>query len=372
MLVGILVGLAAIVVLTIAACIMYMAVRKHSDAKPKEAKSNVGHLKTVGVHTEDHLNPDVHVSKDKDGKDVSPYGHLSKRFRAVGLFIAATFGVLAVKLFSMQIVHSDKYIKLSSANATTSVKTPAPRGCIFDCKGKALVKNRSSLAVVAEGDVANSRDILSRLSVVLGLPYNIVKSRIQDQSSGAQSQRVVASDVTQKQAAYISEHSSAFDGVSVQNRTVRDYPYGALAAHALGYTGVVSDQELADIPEGRTLEQGDIVGKQGVESFYDNVLAGDHGERVVVSDADGNIVQIKSEIQPVKGSDVYLTIDANVQSIADTLLMQRIAPKGDIGTGLGTAGSIIVMDVEDGSIKCLANYPTFKPAIFSNGISQDT
>lgn len=235
-----------------------------------------------------------------------------------------------------------------------------------------MVKNRSSLTVLAEGDVANDHDTLSRLSVVLGLPYNIVKNRIQDQKSGAQSQRVVASDITRKQAAYISEHSSAFDGVSVQTRTVRDYPYGALAAHVLGYTGLVSDQELSDSHEGRNIEAGDIVGKQGVEQYYDNMLSGDHGERIVVSDADGNIVQVKSEIQPIKGSDVYLTIDASVQYKADKRLADQIAPKGIIGTGLGSAGSIVVMDVEDGSILCMSNYPTFKPSIFTNGISQDT
>ena len=84
-----------------------------------------------------------------------------------------------------------------------------------------------------------------RLSALLGVPYHVVRQRIQDATAGAQSQRVVASDVRLRDAAFISEHSDAFPGVAVQERTVRDYPYGALAAHVLGYTGAVTADDLA-------------------------------------------------------------------------------------------------------------------------------
>lgn len=373
MLVGILVGIAAIVVLTIAAIILYSAVNKHEAKKAKHEKpEEVDSLNTVGVAPEDHLNPDARVGGGQADSQVDPYKHLRIRFRAVGIFVAAAFSILGAKIFSMQLLSGDKFTKLSSANATTTVKTPAPRGNIFDTNGKVLVKNRSSLTVLAEGEVGTNHDVISRLSVVLGLPYNVVRNRILDQSSGAQSRRVVASDVTKKQAAYISEHGSAFNGVTIESRTVRDYPYGALAAHALGYTAEVSSQELLEIEEGRDVQSGDIVGKNGIESFYDSMLSGDHGERIVVSDADGNIVDVKSEIAPSKGSDVYLTLNASLQYFADDLLQKTIAPDGVLGTGKGSAGSVVVMDVEDGSILVMANCPTYKPGIFTNGISQDT
>ena len=371
MLIGIIVAIAAIVVLSVAAIILYVAVSKREKKKSAHAKPKVDTMETVGVAPEDPLNPDVRLGADNE-EEVDPYKHLRRRFRAIGVFVGLAFAVLGAKIFSLQVLGKENYEKLSTANATTSVKTPAPRGNIFDAKGRVLVKNRSSLTVLAEGDVASDHDILARLSVVLGLPINVVKNRIMDQSNGAQSQRVVASDVTKKQAAYISEHGPAFTGVSIQSRTVREYPYGALAAHVLGYTGTVDEQELAEPHEGRFIESGDIVGKQGVEASYDNMLAGDHGERVVVSDADGNIVSIKSEIQPSKGSDVYLTIDAAVQYHADSILASTIAPNGVIGTSKGSAGSVVVVDVEDGSVIALSNYPTFKPSILTNGISQDT
>lgn len=375
MLIGILVAIAAIVVLSIAAIIMYIAVSKRSKNKLGQSSANkVDSLETLGVAPDDPINPDVRVGRDNDAvaDDIDPYKHLRRRFRAVGIFVAAAISILGAKIFSMQVLSGDKFTKLAKANATTSLKTPAPRGNIFDRNGKVLVNNRSSLTVLAEGDVGNDHDTVNRLSVVLGIPHNIVRNRILDLSSGAQNRRVVASDVTKHQAAYISEHLSAFTGVSIETRTVRDYPYGALAAHILGYTGAVSAQELYEKKEGRDIQAGDVVGKNGVEAYYDSVLSGDHGERVVVSDADGNIVQVKSEIQPSKGSDLYLTIDAGVQYTADSILAKTIAPNGLIGAATGSAGSIVVMDVEDGSILAMANYPTYKPSIFTNGISQDT
>ncbi|MDO5329304.1 MAG: penicillin-binding protein 2 [Coriobacteriia bacterium] len=360
MLLGILVAIAAIVVLALVAMIMYTAVTKHKSAYKKKPKKQ-------------EINIEREKSEEEKKEEASvPYKNLQTRFKAIGIFVAACFSILGVKIFSMQVLSGDKYTKESSANATTSLKTPAPRGNIFDRKGECIVKNRSSLTVLAEGDVVYDNDVLSRLSVVLGLPYNIIKKRIQDQSFGAQNRKVVASDVTQMQAAYISEHSLAFNGINIESRTVRDYPYGALAAHVVGYTGSVSDQELMEVKEGQNIEAGDVVGKSGVEAQYNSVLSGDHGERIVVSDADGNIVSVKSEIQPTKGSDVYLTIDAHVQYLADKLLAESIAPKGMIGTGTGSAGAAVVIDIKDGSVIALANYPTFKPGIFTNGISQDT
>lgn len=373
MLFGVIVGIAAVAVLLLASFVLYrIASKQNFKRKENKTYKSAGSVETVGVAPDDPFNPDVRVASDKKNVDADPYKHLRRRFSAVGIFVAAAFSLLGAKIFSMQVLSGDKFSKLASANATTTIKTPAPRGNIFDCNGKVLVGNRSSLTVMAEGDVAANHDVISRLSVVLGLPYNIVRSRILDQSSGAQSRRVVASDVSKKQAAYISEHLSAFDGVSIETRTVRDYPYGALAAHVLGYTGQISPQELLEIKEGRDVAAGDVVGKNGVESYYDGVLSGDHGQRVVVADADGNIVQVKSEIAPSKGSDLVLTINGAVQYQADKLLAETIAPNGVIGGGTGSAGSVVVMDVEDGSILAMSNYPTYKPGILTNGISQDT
>ncbi|MGI6045888.1 MAG: penicillin-binding protein 2 [Eggerthellaceae bacterium] len=298
---------------------------------------------------------------------------LRSRFLALGVATLAVFGALATKLWSMQLLMSSSYESAARENKYTTVPTPAPRGYICDADGTALVKNRSSLTVLADADVASDHDVVQRLSTVLGIPYNVVRTRILDSSSGAQSQRVVASDVNLRDVAYIAEHSDSFTGVIVQTRSVREYPYGALAAHALGYTGAISQDELKDIPEGRNLQLGDDIGKAGIEASYDDVLAGEHGERTVIADTQGNVIEVVSETQATRGNDLYLTIKAPVQYVCDKALADLVAPSGGvIGTGKGVAAAAVVLDARDGGIVAMSSFPTFSPEHFLGGISQDT
>ncbi|MBQ6390435.1 MAG: penicillin-binding protein 2 [Eggerthellaceae bacterium] len=300
-----------------------------------------------------------------------PSEAVRSRFIAVGVLAAAVFGSLTAKLWSMQVLGSREYESEAMLNKYSTIATPAPRGLVYDSDGVLLVNNKSTLTVLADASVADDHDVVQRLSAVLGIPYNIVRARILDQSSGAQSQRVVASDARQRDVAFIAEHSDAFTGVTVQQRTKREYPLGALAAHILGYTGPVSEEELANVPENRSIELGDTVGKSGIEAFYDNLLAGEHGQRRVIADSHGRVVEVESETPAKRGSDMYLTIKAPVQYVAETRLAELIAPDNVIGQGKGVGGAVVAMDVTDGSIIALASYPTFEPETFTGGIAQD-
>lgn len=301
----------------------------------------------------------------------STKGGIASRFTALGVFAAAVFATLGAKLWHMQVMSTDAFSAEAENNLFTQASTPAPRGNIYDRYGRTLITNRMSQTVLAEPDVVNDMDTVRRLSSVLGLPVGVVRQRLADTATGAQNQRVVASDVRLRDVAFISEHSDAFKGVSVESRTTRQYPYGALAAHALGYAGSPTKDELEYVKEGRSIESTDVLGKSGVESYYDSLLSGDKGVRNVMVDAAGNVIAITSETAPVKGSDLFLTLDAHVQYVADRALAQKIAPEGDIGTGEGVSGAIVALDMRDGSILAMASYPTFDPSGFSDGIPQD-
>ncbi|MEG0070621.1 MAG: penicillin-binding protein 2 [Raoultibacter sp.] len=375
MLIAIVVGVITLVVLVV---IVLVAFNVRNATKTPQAKSNLKmtSIKSVGVASSmasqgGHITgPTTHIKSTKP-TTTNPTDDLRGRFFAVGVLIAAVFGSLTAKLWSIQIMQGDKYAGDAKQNLYTTVATPAPRGIIYDSKGVALVKNRTSLTILADAEVADDRDVLLRLSALLGVPYNIVRRRVQDTTSGAQSQRIVASDVALRDVAFIAEHATAFPGVTTQSRAVRQYPWGALAAHVLGYTGTVSETELKNLPEGRDLEMGDSVGKNGVELSYESLLAGDHGQRKLVADADGNVRQVVSETAPRKGNDVYLTIDAQVQMVADKALAKLVAPSGSIGSGLGTAAALVCMDCTNGDIIALSNYPTYAPESFIGGISQE-
>ncbi len=381
MIVAIIVAI-AVVLLALAALVVFFILRSRGNDSmvrmraghdPVRSVGNVGFGAGAGVAASGRKAPSgQHVTHTPPSTTSGrPSEAVRSRFVAVGVLAAAVFGSLATKLWSMQILSSEQYRDEAIQNKYTTVATPAPRGQIYDADGLLLVKNRTALTVLADASVADDHDVMQRLSAVLGIPYNVVRSRIQDQSSGAQSQRIVSSDARQRDAAFIAEHSDAFQGVSVHERTIREYPYGALAAHALGYTGPVSEDELDTMASNRSIELGDTVGKSGIEAYYDNVLAGEHGQRRVVVDSGGSVVEVESETAPTRGSDVYLTIKAPIQYVADTGLADLIAPKGVIGEGKGVGGAVVAIDATDGSILAMASYPTFNPAMFTGGIAQD-
>ena len=315
---------------------------------------------------------EVRVGQSGHGSVKKPSDTLRSRFVALGVLAGVIFGSLTVKLYSLQILSSSEYRSDAEDNLYSTVRTPAPRGYICDAQGTPIVKNRTSQTVLADPDVVNDRDVMRRLSVVLGVPAAVVRQRIQDSSTGAQNRRVVMSDARLRDVAFIAEHADAFPGVSVESRSIRDYPYGAMAAHLLGYTGLPSAEQLDVEYEGREIFSNDTVGKSGVESMYDGLLSGDHGQRRVTVDVLGNVLSVVSETQPVKGSDVHLTIDARVQYVADKALADLIAPEGVLGEGQGVGGAVFVMDVTDGSVVALSSYPTFEPEQFTGSIPVDT
>ncbi len=358
---------AAILVLAIA---VFWMMRVRSDTYGKDG--SIGEVENVGVgatgSADDTSKFSTTNAKNSSGKASEP---LSRRFLAFGALIGGVFTALAAKLWSMQIAGSEGYANKAEENLYTTISTPAPRGCIYDSSGVELVANRASQTVLADPDVANNVNTMQRLSTVLGIPYGVVRQRIKDETSGAQSQRVVASDVKLRDVAFISEHADAFEGVTVETRTVREYPYGALAAHILGYTGSPTQDELSQSGFGREIQSNDIVGKGGLEMSYDSILSGDQGMRKVMVDAKGNVVSVASETAPTKGSDLYLTIDSHAQYVADKILAETIAPEGDIGTGVGVAGAVVGINVQDGGVCVMASYPTYDPSYFTNGVSQE-
>lgn len=363
---------AGLVVVAVIVAVAIVRSRRASAAAPRK---DVQQLDTVGVGTSPLDGApsgagDVRVTRGQTAVK-KPADGLRSRFVALGLLATAVFGSLGAKLWSLQVLSSSDYSRDAEKNLYSTVSTPAPRGLICDAQGTPLVKNRSSQTVLADAEVADDRDVVRRLAAVLGVPAGVVRQRIQDASGGAQSQRVVADDVRLRDVAFISEHSDAFPGVAVETRTVREYPFGALAAHVLGYTGPPSEDELKAKLEGREIKATDTVGKSGVEAFYDGLISGDHGQRRVLADAAGRAVEVVSETQATKGSDVHLTIDARVQYVADKTLADLVAPDGVIGRGRGVAAAAVVMDVRDGAVMALSSFPTFDPANFTGGIPQE-
>lgn len=299
------------------------------------------------------------------------------RFTMLAVAVGAMFGTIITKLWSMQMVRSDYYDDLAVQNRTRTVTTAAPRGRILDRNGVELVRNRALLAVTAYSDLVDDPVLVRHLSNVLGMPYAAVRRNIRDNTEGAQAQHTIATDVRRSTVAYIQEHAGEFEGVSVVDRTEREYPHGTLACHILGYTGTITAEQLqaqeeAGQDEG-TIEyqSGDIVGQAGVEQQYENLLQGVHGEQIVTVDAGGNVTGQVGEVPARAGTDIRLTIDVNIQKACEEGLTYAIEVARSFGYGLAGKAACVCLDCTNGEILGLASTPTYDPSLFVGGISND-
>lgn len=310
------------------------------------------------------------------GSENSPSSHFKSRINATGIFAGTIIGALFMRLWNMQVISSSSYTEQAEKNRTRSISTHAARGRILDRNGAVLVGNRPSLVVLAEQSVLDDEAELQILAALIGIPKAVLRLKIEDSSQGLQRGRVIAVDVSRRVVSFINAHPSLFDGVSIEARSQRSYPLGSLAGQVLGYTGVITSEQLKasqdNKDEGKiTYEPGDVVGQSGIEASYENVLQGIKGEQVVFVDADGNIVNHSSSVEAQSGSDVVLTLDADIQKAAEDSLSSTIKRLQEHGKPDCFGGCAIAMDVTNGEIIAMASAPSFSPNVFVGGISSD-
>lgn len=305
------------------------------------------------------------------GSDSSTEKTLSGRLVGLAVVVGGVFTTLLARLWSMQLVSSDEYAAQAESNRTSTVYTQAPRGRILDRNGREIVVNRPSLTVVASSDVLDDDVEMQLLANLIGMPTQAVRRKIQDTTEGQQSLRTVSTDVSRRVVAFIGEHPEVFPGVATQERSVRSYPHGSLAAHIVGYTGTVTAEQLkasAEATDGMQYRSGDVVGQSGVEYQYESVLQGIRGEQVVYVDADGNVLGLSSSVEEQSGSDLVLTIDLDVQQAAEDSLERVMNELRDTGYA-ATGGCVVAVDCTNGEVIALASAPTFSPSVFTGGIS---
>ena len=307
------------------------------------------------------------------GSDSSAEKSSSSRLIGLAVAVGGVFGLLITRLWSMQLVSSEEYAEKAESNRRGTIYSQAPRGRILDRKGREIVGNRASLTVVAEGDVVDDPVEVQLLANLIGMPAQAVRRKLQDTTEGYQSPRTVSVDVSRRVVAFIGEHPEAFPGVSIQQRTQRSYPHGSLAAHVVGYVSTVTEEQLKsneEAAEGSVgYRSGDIVGQAGVEQSYESVLAGTRGEQTVFVDAEGNVLDYSTSIEPESGSDVVLTIDIDIQRAAEASLEKVVTSQRDSGQKC-VGGSVVALDCTNGEVIAMASYPTFSPNVFTGGISQ--
>lgn len=267
--------------------------------------------------------------------------------------------LLGGKLIYLQLIRHGSFQKRADTNRIRLIPTPPERGRILDRNGEILVSSQLSHAIFL-WPLAQSpsewKKTLPHLATYLQLPPAEIETRLEQAGYQSLLPVRILRNANPEVVVKLKELGPTLPGVIVQAETLRDYPHGPLAAHLLGYTGEITQKQLQE-REKDSYRLGDVVGQMGVESLFEPLLRGEWGGQQVEVDAVGTVLRILGHRPSKQGHRVQLTLDLQLQQVAEKVLA-------------GRKGAVVAMDPRDGAILAMASYPTFDPNLFSGRISQ--
>lgn len=358
------------------------------------------------------------------------------RYNIVTIFIYIVGIILILQLFNLQIVHGQEYRETSNTRLTRESVLKAARGNILDSTGNKLVTSETSFSLELyktkiEDNIlnntilktinilkANKDEYIDNLPIAVNpIRYTIPEANLKswkasleiDEKANAQEAFdslkkkynitnndeeaikimavryeitrtgysnikpvEIAKDISRQSAIQIREQSNDLPGMTIATGSKVKYTSGNLASHILGQVGPISEEELKGKEDRYSLN--DIVGKTGVEYIFEDYLKGTDGIKQIDMAVDGTVTEEYVTEEAVAGSDVVLTIDANLQKVAEEALkknIDKIANGGFYKTSPANAGAVIVMNVKTGEVLAMASYPDYNPQLFIDGISQE-
>jgi penicillin-binding protein 2 len=289
---------------------------------------------------------------------------LAVRVAIIGGIALAAFAVIFFRLWFLQVLSSDAYVREAQDNQRREVRVQAPRGDIVDREGRVLVRNRVGEALKLTPTrlperKAERRALYRRLGRLLSMRPRAIERRANEQFKELPySQATVKQDVSRDIVMYIGERREDFPGVEIEPVFLREYPHQQIGAHLFGYVGEVSQKELDD-PGYSNVKMGDRVGKAGVELEYDQFLRGESGAVKVRVDALGNLRGPLGRDRPERGSQLRLSLDLDVQQAGQDALAA--------GTG---KGAFAVMDINNGEVLGLGSHPSYDPNLFAKVVRE--
>ncbi|HXG83246.1 MAG TPA: penicillin-binding protein 2 [Pyrinomonadaceae bacterium] len=275
----------------------------------------------------------------------------------VAAFILLT--LLGLRLYYLQIVNGEYYSEKAENQRVRLIPIPAPRGAIFDRNGKLLVDSRPTYNVTLSNEPLKKIDLTERLEdyargLSVDRQYLVERLNFLKKQPGFETM-VLKENATIQDITWVEAHTLEYPELRIELQPQRFYPLGKALAHAVGYVGEISPKQL-EKPESQAkgFRPGDIIGKGGLEQYYDEYLRGKPGYRKVIIDSRG---RVQSEIETVPaqaGQDLISTIDLDLQMAAEEQLENSATKRG----------TIISMDPNNGEILAMASLPSFDPNAF--------
>jgi len=297
--------------------------------------------------------------EDIEERDEAALDLLKKRLIPTAAVVLLFFAAISLRLWFLQISHGPEYEKEAYGNRVRIRQLAAPRGHILDIHGREIVTNRPSFDVVLiQEDSHDLSDVLKRLAPVLDVSVEDLWAKIRDAADTPKYLPIkLSEDVDWQTLAYLENHNHEFSGIRTEVQPVRVYHYEDLAANVIGYLGSISKKELEKADQD-VYRGGDIVGKRGLERLREADLRGEKGESYSEVDAKGFEQKLLKTIEPLPGRELRLTIDADLQQIAESYMVA-----GE------KAGAVVVMEVNTGRLLTAVSSPTIHIKDFLGGIS---
>ncbi len=269
-------------------------------------------------------------------------------------FITGIFIIIILRLLQLQMIDGDKYRKLSESNRLKILFTPAPRGIIYDRNGVPLVKNIPLYSVYMMYDPAKNQD-LGEIASLVGMDRQEIEARLNKKDNSPFVPVKLRQGLSFQEVARIEARRSDFPELFIQTDVGREYTFGKVGAHVIGYLGKMTPAQ-AGSPELSNLPPETLIGQWGVEALYDSHLRGVAGGKVIEVDALGREQRFIQERPAIRGKDVTLSIDISMQKAVEDAFGEK-------------AGALVALKVDTGEVLALESMPSFNPNMFAHGIA---
>jgi penicillin-binding protein 2 len=280
------------------------------------------------------------------------------RLAVASYIIVGMVGVLLLGFWKLQVIDSDKYAQWAERNRVRSIPIIAPRGRMLDRDGRVLVDNRPSFSVLLlRDDPALVEKNLPTISDGLNIPIQDLREQLATTKNLPKFQPIVIKpEASDADVAYIESHRADIPVLEMLSVSRRRYISGGFMSHATGYVGEVSEQQI-EASNGK-LRPGDFGGKTGLERQYNDILMGTDGMRRVIVNSVGKEVDRLPSQEAISGKQIVLTIDYDLQQIAEQSLGAR-------------EGAVVALDPRTGEILAMVSHPAPDPNDFAIRVSKE-
>ena len=281
-----------------------------------------------------------------------------QRLAIVSYVIVGMVGMLLVGFWKLQVIDSDKFLQWAERNRVRSIPVIAPRGRMLDRDGRVLIDNYPSFSVLLlRDDPVQVEKSLPAISDGLGIPLSDLREQLQNSRNLKNFQPIVIKpEASKADVAFIDSHRTDIPVLEMLMVHRRRYLPGGFMAHASGYVGEVSEQQI-EASNGR-FRPGDFVGKSGLERQYNDLLQGTDGMRRVVVNSVGKEVDHLPTQEAIPGKQIQLTIDYDLQQVAEQSLGAR-------------EGAVVALDPRSGEILAMVSHPAPDPNDFAVRVSNE-